>query len=171
MRASTSVALAVMVFVFLNVGLVSGWSNGGFSTDPTHPVYGTHDWIAQHALDWLPATEKQYIQNNLAAYLYGTELPDNANAPGGDGIGDTTKHHVYYSASGTVTDDSSAQRANAEYNLALSYLKAQDWADAAKTAGAMTHYIDDMAVFGHVMGSSTPWGAEVHHERLRRLRG
>jgi hypothetical protein len=27
----------------------------------------------------------------------------------------------------------------------------------------MTHYIADMAVFGHVMGVSTPWGAEVHH--------
>lgn len=27
----------------------------------------------------------------------------------------------------------------------------------------MTHYIADMAVFGHVMGASTNWGAEVHH--------
>lgn len=163
MRASLKVALAFMVFMFLNAGLVCGWSNGGYSTDPTHPVYGTHDWIAQHALDWLPTQEKQYIMNNLAAYLYGTELPDNSNAPGGDGIGDTTKHHIYYSATGTVTDDASAQRANAEYNLALGYLKEQDWADAAKTAGAMTHYIADMGVFGHVMGASTAWGTEAHH--------
>ena len=27
----------------------------------------------------------------------------------------------------------------------------------------MTHYISDMAVFGHVMGASTSWGAELHH--------
>ncbi len=27
----------------------------------------------------------------------------------------------------------------------------------------MTHYIADLAVFGHVMGASTPWGVEVHH--------
>ncbi len=27
----------------------------------------------------------------------------------------------------------------------------------------MTHYIADVAVFGHVMGSSTPWGNEKHH--------
>jgi hypothetical protein len=27
----------------------------------------------------------------------------------------------------------------------------------------MTHYVDDMAVFGHVMGASTPGGSEVHH--------
>ena len=27
----------------------------------------------------------------------------------------------------------------------------------------MTHYIADLAVFGHVMGTSTPWGSETHH--------
>jgi hypothetical protein len=27
----------------------------------------------------------------------------------------------------------------------------------------MTHYIADLAVFGHVMDASKPWGAEVHH--------
>ena len=163
MRAISKVvlALALLVSLFLNAGLAYGWSNGGYSTDPTHPIYGTHDWIAQHALDWLPTQEKQYIQDNLALYLYGTELPDNGGVP--DGIGDTTKHHVYYSASGAVTDDASAQRAKAEYNIALSDLKAQDYADAAKTVGTMTHYIADLAVFGHVMGASTPWGTEVHH--------
>ncbi len=126
MRAISKVvlALALLVSLLLNVGVAYGWSNGGYSTDPAHPIYGTHDWIAQHALDWLPTQEKQYIQDNLAAYLYGTELPDNNQAP--DHIGDTTKHHVYYSASGAVTDDASAQRANTEYNIALNYLKAQD---------------------------------------------
>ena len=27
----------------------------------------------------------------------------------------------------------------------------------------MTHYVADLAVFGHVMGASTSWGAETHH--------
>jgi len=27
----------------------------------------------------------------------------------------------------------------------------------------MTHYVDDLAVFGHVMGAATDWGSEVHH--------
>jgi hypothetical protein len=161
LRDSTKVALALLVSLILNVGLVHGWSNGGFSTDPTHPKYGTHDWIAQHALDWLPTQEKQYIQDNLATYLYGTELPDNGQAP--DGIGDTSKHHVYFSATGEATDDASARRAETEYNIALTYLKAQNYSDAAKTAGTITHYIADMGVFGHVMGSSTPWGSEKHH--------
>ena len=138
-----------------------GWSNNGYSDYPANPKYGTHDWIAQLALDYLPAQEKQYITDNLAAYLYGTELPDNSQAP--DGIGDTTKHHVYYSPTGALTDNASAHRANIEYNSALNSLKAQDYTIAAKTAGLMTHYIADLAVFGHVMGSSTPWGSETHH--------
>ncbi len=38
-------------------------SNGGYSDDPANPDYGTHDWIAQHALDLLPAHERQYIDD------------------------------------------------------------------------------------------------------------
>jgi hypothetical protein len=49
--------------VFVMNGLA--WSNGGYSADPSNPDYGTHDWIAQHALDWLPVEEKQYILDNL----------------------------------------------------------------------------------------------------------
>ena len=153
--------MVICVSILFCVQPALGWSNGGYSANPAQPDYGTHDWIAQHALDYLPTQEKQYITDNLAVYLYGTELPDNSQAP--DGIGDTTKHHVYYSASGTITDDASAQRAKTEYNLALNFLKTKDYVDAAKTAGTMTHYIADLAVFGHVMGASTPWGAETHH--------
>jgi hypothetical protein len=138
-----------------------GWSNNGYSDNPATPKYGTHDWIAQHALDYLPTQEKQYITNNLQAYLYGTELPDNSQAS--DGIGDTTKHHVYFSATGALTDNASAQRAGIEYTLAVDFLKTQNYAEAAKTTGIMTHYIADVAVFGHVMGASTPWGTETHH--------
>ena len=116
---------------------------------------------AQHALDWLPDNEKQFITNNLMIYLYGTELPDNSGPE--DGIGDTAKHHVYFNSEEFLTEDSSAVRAQEEYNEALSYLELEDYIIAAKTAGIMTHYIADLAVFGHVMGSSTDWGSEVHH--------
>jgi len=145
--------------VFVTNGLA--WSNGGYSTDPSHPDYGTHDWIAQHALDWLPTNETQYILDNLAAYLYGTELPDNNQAA--DGIGDTTKHHIYYNSAEVMTDDAAAVRASTEYANTLNFLKAKDYGKAAKNAGIMSHYIVDMAVFGHAMGSGTDWGAEVHH--------
>lgn len=141
--------------------VVFGWNNGGYSSNPSNPDYGTHDWIAQHALDWLPQQEKQFILDNLMKYLYGTELPDNGGAP--DGIGDTTKHHVYYFANGSLQEDDSAVRAKQEYDKAVSFYQNGNEAEATKTLGIMTHYIADVAVFGHVMGSKTNWGLEKHH--------
>lgn len=137
----------------------SAWSNGGYSTDPSHPAYGTHDWIAQHALDNLLTVEKQYLLDNLDIYLYGTELPDNSQAP--DGIGDTAKHHFYFYANGTVQDNASATRAAQMCQIALNYLNAKDYPDAAKTAGIMSHYIVDVGVWAHVMGAGTDWGSET----------
>jgi len=157
--ALASMFLLTMTFVFLSD--VFAWSNGGYSDDPTNPDYGTHDWIAEHALDWLPEEEKQYIEDNFAVYLYGTELPDNGGAP--DGIGDTTKHHIYYWSNGSLQDDASAVRAYEEYNNTLSFLKLRDFENASKTAGIMSHYIVDVTAFGHVMGTYTDWGAEDHH--------
>ena len=138
----------------------NAWSNGGYSTDPTQPVYGTHDWIAQHALDWLPTNEKQYITNNLEAYLYGTELPDNSNSAAIGHIGDTSKHHIYFHSNGALQDDAAAVRASSEYQTALNLLNAGNYSGAAVTAGTMSHYIADVAVWAHVMGATTDWGAE-----------
>jgi len=143
------------------VSTVYVWGNGGYSADPNNPNYGTHDWVAEHALDWLPQNEKNFILNNLAAYLYGTELPDNGAAP--DGIGDTARHHVYYFANGSLQDDASALRAQEEYDNAVNLFRAGFCFEAVKGLGIMTHYIADMAVFGHVMGAGTDWGAETHH--------
>ena len=139
------------------VGSVQGWSNGDYSADPSYPDYGTHDWIAQHALDWLPTQEKQYIIDNLASYLYGTELPDNNNAYVPGHIGDTTKHHVYFWANGSLQDYVAADRATEEYQTALNLLNAGNFSGAALTAGIMSHYIADLAVFAHVIGENTDW--------------
>ncbi len=159
--AKTVLILSLIIILLLTIKPTLGWSNGGYSENSAQPKYGTHDWIAQHALDWLPIEEKKFITDNLAAYLYGTELPDNSQAA--DGIGDTNKHHIYFDVNGSLQDDAAAQRASDEYQKALNYLKTKDYPNAAKTAGIMTHYIDDVAVFGHVMGSKTIWGTEVHH--------
>ena len=154
-----TVTLSTLLFgASVSLVAVSGWSNGGYSDDPSNPKYGTHDWIAQHALDWLPLEEKQFILDNLAPYLYGTELPDNGGAP--DGIGDTVKHHVYYFANGSLQDDASAVRAQEEYEAAVAYYKSGDMVNASKRLGVMSHYIVDVAVFAHVMGSKTDWGSE-----------
>lgn len=162
--------LAILIFFIVSLGIIPAnftfhyafaWSNGGYSENPSDPDYGTHDWIAEHALDWLSPDEKHYLDVNLDVYLYGTELPDNPNPD--DGIGDTTKHHIYFSSDGTLVDDSAALRAQEEYNKIVSYLKTNHLEEAAKTAGIMSHYISDVAVLGHVMGSGTDWGSEEHH--------
>jgi len=62
-----------------------------------------------------------------------------------------------------LQDDSAAVRAQQEYDSALSYARDGDWVNASKRLGVMTHYICDVGVFGHVMGSGTAWGNEVHH--------
>lgn len=142
-------------------GVTCAWSNGGFSSEPSNPRYGTHDWVAHHALDWLPNYSKKYILDNLMIYLYGTELPDNGKVQ--DGIGDTGKHHIYFYSNRTLEDDSAGIRASSEYMAALNYLRRGDLKNAAMHAGIMAHYISDVAVFGHVMGSETDWGNEVHH--------
>lgn len=139
----------------------AAWSNGGYSADPDNPDYGTHDWVAEHALDWLPVGEKYWI--NIPAYLLGTELPDNPNSSIG-GIGDTAKHHMYFwKNNGTVQDDAAAVRAQEEYDSALFLLQGGDYRNASIHAGAMTHYISDIAVWCHVMGAGTDWGPESNH--------
>jgi len=137
------------------------WGNGGNSDNPSNPEYGTHDWIAQHALDWLPVEEKVYITNNLNAYLLGTEMPDNSALVGG--LGDKTFHHVYYYPNQSLQDDVAARRALSEFDRVINYLNYQENELAAKYAGVMSHYIVDVAVFGHVMGADTDWGTEQHH--------
>lgn len=154
------IALALTLSTLLSAPSLA-YSNGGYSADPSNPDYGTHDWIAQHALDWLPDNEKRYISDNLDDYLYGTELPDNGAAP--DGIGDFFNHHVYFHSTGDLQDDISASRAQEEYDEVIDRLLSGEDALAAKQAGIMSHYVVDLAVFGHVMGSSTDWGSEAHH--------
>lgn len=154
-----SLLLLTIFSLSVLVPSVSAWSNGGYSTEPSNPDYGTHDWIAQHAKDWLSAAERKWIDDNLNYFLYGTEYPDNSGASYGttNGYGDTAKHHNYYNNSGFIIDGSAANRAKSEYDKALTELKAGRNVTAAIYAGSMTHYIDDMAVFGHVMTD------EIHH--------
>jgi len=158
---SLAVLLGVLLVVNVNFVAVSGWSNGGFSADPDDPDYGTHDWIAEHALDWLPQQEKQFLLDNVASFLYGTELPDNWQVP--DGVGGTGKHHVYYFVNGSLQDDACAVRAREEYVKAVEFFEAGNFSEAAKRLGMVVHYVADMGVFGHVMGAAAVWGAETHH--------
>jgi hypothetical protein len=60
-------------------------------------------------------------------------------------------------------DGAAAVRANEEYANAVNAFNTGNLSEAATRLGMVTHYVADMAVFGHVMGASTAWGAETHH--------
>ncbi len=135
----------------------SAWSNGGYSADPSNPDYGTHDWIAEGALG-MQVREADFLSTYRTEILLGTEYPDNP-----DYIGDYYDHHVYYDSSGAPEDDVSASRASQKYSEALSGIAVGNLAEAARSIGAMTHYISDVGVFAHTMGSATDWGTEEHH--------
>ena len=134
----------------------NAWKNGPtaneFSTDPYNPKYGTHDWIAQHALDLLDDSEKQYLLDNLAIYLYGTELPDKPSGP--NAINDGTLRHVYFNESGTVMDDSAAERSMQEFLTAEQYFENGDLVNGMMHLGVMTHYIANLSAFGNVMNTT-----------------
>lgn len=135
------------------------WSNGGYSDNIGNPKYGTHDLILNKAIDMLPQETKAKINRTLA--LYGSEIPDCTT--GIYCIGDNTKHHVYYYKNKTVQHDIGAKRSQEEYNRAKYYLSKNDIYNFSIRIGAMSHYISDVAVFGHTMGTETNWGQEIHH--------
>lgn len=147
--------------LFSQLITVTAWSNGGYTDDGNIPRFGTHDWIALQGIDLLPESETWWIHDNMDSFLLGTELPDNSGHP--SGIGDTSLHHVYYDSSEVLVDDSAAVRAQAEYDAAMVLFNHGHFEHAALHLGKMTHYISDLGVFGHVMGSGTDWGSEVHH--------
>lgn len=156
------VILAISLVAALTAPLctpnVRAWGNGGFSSDPDFPDYGTHDWIADKALSFQTADITFLLTTYHSDYLIGTEAPDN-----GAYIGDSYNHHVYYRASGALQTDIAALRAREMYDSALASLKASDYEHAAYYAGAMAHYISDLGVYAHTMGTATDWGAAPHH--------
>lgn len=151
-------ALALSAVVAFAPCSARAWSNGGYSADIEDPDYGTHDWIADMALS-MQSEDVSFLETTYhATYLIGTEAPDNPVF-----IGDSMNHHIYYYASTALQDNASAVRASDMYSQALDDLVSGNFAVAAYHIGAMTHYIADMGVFGHTMGTYTDWGAEVHH--------
>ena len=161
--------ISSILFIILSLtSTTHPWSNGGYSIDFDNPKYGTHDWLAEHALDFLPRQHRLWIDQNRNTYLLGTEGPDNSklNFMNYPDYGDTAKQHIYFLADGSgivSNEDDAAVRAQAEYDKAKLALERQDFQTAAYYAGSMSHYISDVAVFGHVMGKNSPWGKEKHH--------
>jgi hypothetical protein len=159
----TVVAISFAIVLLAWTGGAEGFSNGGLSDDPSSPKYGTHDWFAEHALDFLPSEEKAYLLEFKEAYIFGTELPDNGDPEAG--LNDKSYHHVYFYSDGSLQDDVGSRRAWSEFNRTINLLNYGERELAARHAGIMSHYMADVTIFAHVMGQSTDWGAEedAHH--------
>jgi len=150
--------------------LAAAWSNGRYSLNSSDIGYGTHDWMAEHALDMLPSNESGWLAANKNVFLLGTEAPENANITFGykAGYGDIQTHHNYYSGPfpKDCTDDSASVRAEEEYQKALACLRNSSYELAAWYAGAMSHYISDMGSWPHVINNATPNHAREYEELL-----
>lgn len=159
--------LCLFIGLMLPITSALAWKNGSYAyhkTDYSYDDdYGTHDWIAEAALDalveadsatwdWLNQEERKVI------FLLGTEAPDNGGLETHldgelvEGFGDTVKHHVYFTETGEINnnEDDSALRAKSCADLADSYLEQLKYEKAAFYLGAMTHYIADLAMYAHV---------------------
>ena len=167
MKKKTKILLLYLTLPLLLLPIDScfAWKNGSYaytniaydySTD-----YGTHDWIAEAALDALVAAQAStwsWLNERETIYLLGTEAPDNSgisitlDGTAVTGFGDTTWHHIYYNEDGSIAanEDDSGLRAKACGDLADSYIVDNKLDLAAFYLGAMTHYIADLSVFCHV---------------------
>jgi hypothetical protein len=139
--------------------------------------YGTHDWVAESALELLysvqthPFLSKLWDINNpdnlRVWYLVGTELPDSAGNLGSKDNALKTRCDNRFKSSdfnkrnhqrlyfdelyGFPIDDSAAQAANAFYlNIKKAFQK-RDCQTAAVYIGALMHIITDASFYGHLI--------------------
>ena len=176
MKHLAMVRILIVTMLLLNIIFMAivpsaqGWSNGTpgsayANTADDYDIsknYGTHDWIANKALDLLRGKEKNRI--NLTEYFYGTELPDNTNSP--DYAPSVNKEHIYISQDYIITDKSGAEIAQEYYEKSKNNFKNSQYDIASRQLGIMTHFIADLSSFPHVMGKDTDWGESSVHSKF-----
>lgn len=157
---------------------LAAWSNGPSGNAGTNaaaecsaPPYATHDWIADHARALLPAAERAWLDPHRAAYLIGTEAPDNRNIAAScgtphRGYDDRGQgHSVEWDATwSTMVVDRAAVRARQEYDKAVAAYQAGHPGAAAFYLGAMAHYVGDVSQYGHAV----PWESGEMHSSYER---
>lgn len=155
----------------LSLSPAFAWENGGKTRGKSSPKYGTHDWLAEEALKFLPLEERVWIDEHRNAFLLGTEAPDNKSVAVrvlgkrfANGYGDKVRHHNYYIEGGEEIRfdpisgrlcDSASRRAQEEYEKCISALVRGDYEAASFYAGTTTHYVSDLAIWAHVIGVSS----------------
>ncbi len=178
-----------LLLVALSVALAASpalaWDNGGKTRTKTRPAYGTHDWIAEQALQFLPLEERVLIETHRNAYLLGTGAPDNKSeavkAVGkqlAQGYGDKRRHNNCYTEDGQILIDSwtgtpqdfASRRAQEEAEKCRVALRQGNYELAAFYAGTTTHYISDLANWAHVISFYSLYPAEdpLRHAEFER---
>ncbi|MBD3211286.1 MAG: hypothetical protein GF311_01665 [Candidatus Lokiarchaeota archaeon] len=189
--------ICIFIVFFASFGLifsiqtVEGWSNGmdvprGGWTSYTYSKahYGTHDWIADFALEKiidldLTLAAKWYDGNGIwfwtddriRIYLYATQGPDNGeifyiNRHGQriDGENDKrSNHHINFDgtpdpSTGKVIDGAAGHKAADMALNAILAFRDGDCGLAAFYLGEMTHYIADVSNFFHTLKPGEPSG-------------
>jgi len=151
----------ILIALLAVLSTAAAWGNGmsvydnpQFADAPNQwiksSMYGTHDYLAQLALNFLPADEKAWIQNQT--YFYGTELPDSGGMD--ESIGDRNAQYVRFSANGAVTDDLLAQRAMKHNEYLINSLTSGTTVTASKWAGVIASYVSDAGLFSRVIETS-----------------
>src|SRR3954471_6249145 len=128
----------------------SAWKNGGETTNPRMPKFGTHDYIALQGLRRAKATRVAWLKVQQNVYYLGTEAPDvGAKIAGVEGdYGDTAHCHcILFAANGKVSNDRAEIRVREEFDKAKKAFDAGDKRKAAFYAGAMAHYLGDLSQF------------------------
>jgi len=166
MKTKTKILLLYLTLPFLLFPMNSSlaWKNGSYAYTSTAydyaTDYGTHDWIADAALDALLGVSTEgwsWLSDRKTIYLLGTEAPDNSgisitlDGTALSGFGDTTWHHIYYNEDGSISnnEDDAALRAKSCGDLADVAMEENKLDVAAFYLGAMTHYIGDLSMFSH----------------------
>jgi len=161
MKKNSTIFLLIMLSILIFIPIFSAESQAWNNGDPGDIYYGerfgSHDWIALKANQFLPVANQSWLNAYMQIYLRGTAAPDNSSESynGLTGYGDKSNHHNYYNSTGHTTEDDAAVRAQEEYNKALNAIQNKKYDEAAWYAGCMTHYIADVAVWGHVMDNET----------------
>jgi len=172
----------LIILTPFNYGIA--WSNASYAFTSNNydyeENYGTHDWIADAALNALlnlNQSKWSWLEQRKSIFLVGTEAPDNSavnmTLDGAliEGFGDTTYHHIYFHENGSIAynEDDAAIRAKSCGDLANARIDEEKLDQAAFYLGAMTHYISDMSMYAHVAENNIPphnLDFDEHHSNI-----
>ncbi|MCF2141000.1 MAG: zinc dependent phospholipase C family protein [Candidatus Lokiarchaeota archaeon] len=183
-QIGTFILIILISLSILSVPAVFAWKNGSYAYNPSDydysTDYGTHDWIADAALDYLleiNSSHWNWLNERREIFYVGTEAPDNSgvsmqiDGKNITGFGDTALHHIYFYENGSIlaNEDDSAIRAKWCGDWADVSMSEGNWDSAAFYLGAMTHYLADMSMYAHVAPNNVaPFylNFDEHHSRV-----